>query len=269
MIQLRDKTNYGIITGWLYDNQVVRVYLANGIFMQMAVALIGFKILEGLSNRKEKIKLAVIILAIIVSNTRGYWLGFSLVFLLTFIYAKNKIKYIKYLIIILIIISGIFIKFGMMQYFTDRITSITNFSTEVSNIQRKYQSQLIKEGIKENPILGHGVGSKIEGYYELTGRDAENIEMFYHEMVYKAGILGLIIYLTIIGIPILKILFGKKNINSVEQTYLYGWTIGLISILITSITNPYLKGANGFFVIVMFFIIYNVFLDEEDSLETK
>ena len=51
-------------------------------------------------------------------------------------------------------------------------------------------------------------------------------------------------------IKLLLILF-KKGLKQRDEQMLVGWTIGTMSILASSITNPYIAGLSVFFVLVM------------------
>ena len=43
----------------------------------------------------------------------------------------------------------------------------------------------------------------------------------------------------------------KKGLRERDEQMLVGWTIGTMSILASSITNPYIAGLSVFFVLVM------------------
>ena len=51
-------------------------------------------------------------------------------------------------------------------------------------------------------------------------------------------------------IKLLLILF-KKGLKQRDEQMFVGWTIGTMSILASSITNPYIAGLSVFFVLVM------------------
>ena len=46
LVNFKEKTNYGFITGWLYDMKFARVYFANGIYMQISLSLVISDILK-------------------------------------------------------------------------------------------------------------------------------------------------------------------------------------------------------------------------------
>lgn len=70
LVNFQNITNYGLITGWLYDMNFARIYFANGIYMQIALA---FSISDMLKYKEKKyyIEAVILILGILTSNTRG------------------------------------------------------------------------------------------------------------------------------------------------------------------------------------------------------
>ena len=66
-------------------------------------------------------------------------------------------------------------------------------------------------------------------------------------------VLGILIffgYLVFNFVKLIVLLF-KKNLRMRDEQVLVGWTIGTMSILASSITNPYIAGLSVFFVLVM------------------
>ena len=72
---LNSKLQYGFISGLVMSNNYARVYLYNGIFMQLAAAIMFIKLFNKDKNVFGIVKLAILLVGIYVSNTRGFWLG--------------------------------------------------------------------------------------------------------------------------------------------------------------------------------------------------
>lgn len=80
-----------------------------------------------------------------------------------------------------------------------------------------------------------------------------SFELYYIELLFKTGIIGILIffgYLVFNFVKLIVLLF-KKNLRMRDEQVLVGWTIGTMSILASSITNPYIAGLSVFFVLVM------------------
>ena len=77
-----------------------------------------------------------------------------------------------------------------------------------------------------------------------------SFELYYIELLFKIGILIFFGYLVFNFVKLIVLLF-KKNLRMRDEQVLVGWTIGTMSILASSITNPYIAGLSVFFVLVM------------------
>lgn len=274
---LNTKLQYGLISGLVLSNNYARVYLYNGIFMQLAVAIMFIKLFNKDRNIAGIVKLALLLIGIYVSNTRGFWLGTVGVVALSFAYylwrvrkykltIKNILIAIIPLILVAVIIPKTIVPVSPEQNLPesagsikDRIESIGDFENDESNKVRVIQLRFLVDKIKEEPILGWGFGSHIyeyPQYMEENGLQAVNsssFELYYVELVFKTGIVGILIffgYLVYNFIKLLLILF-KRGLKERDEQILVGWTIGTMSILASSITNPYIAGLSVFFVLVM------------------
>ena len=105
--------------------------------------------------------------------------------------------------------------------------------------QIRYETrQQLYEGIKNSPIIGNGLGAEIE-----IRPDGLN-EYFYLDLLYKAGIIGLLLYLIpLIGMCIYLIRsFKKSNDNKLRIS---AWLAILLGFLSFSWFNPYMNAALG------------------------
>lgn len=274
---LNTKLQYGLISGLVLSNNYARVYLYNGIFMQLAVAIMFIKLFNKEKNIFGIVKLAILLIGIYVSNTRGFWLGTVGVVVLSFAYylwrvkkyrltIKNVLISIIPLILVAIIIPKTIVAVSPEQNLPDsagsikdRIESIGDFENDESNKVRAIQLRFLVDKIKEKPVLGWGFGSHIYEYPQymkengLQGVNSSSFELYYVELVFKTGIIGVLIffgYLIYNFVKLMLILF-KKGLRERDEQMLVGWTIGTMSILASSITNPYIAGLSVFFVLVM------------------
>ena len=274
---LNSKLQYGLISGLVLSNNYARVYLYNGIFMQLAVAIMFIKLFNKEKNIFGIVKLAILLIGIYVSNTRGFWLGTVGVLALSFAYylwrvrkyrltIKNVLIAIIPLILVAVIIPKTIVAVSPEQNLPDsagsikdRIESIGDFENDESNKVRAIQLRFLVDKIKEKPVLGWGFGSHIYEYPQymeengLQSVNSSSFELYYVELVFKTGVIGVLIffgYLIYNFIKLMLILF-KKGLRERDEQMLVGWTIGTMSILASSITNPYIAGLSVFFVLVM------------------
>ena len=274
---LNTKLQYGLISGLVLSNNYARVYLYNGIFMQLAVAIMFIKLFNKDRNIAGIVKLALLLIGIYVSNTRGFWLGTVGVVVLSFAYylwrvrkykltIKNILIAIIPLILVAVIIPKTIVPVSPDQNLPessgsikDRIESIGDFENDESNKVRAIQLRFLVDKIKEKPVLGWGFGAHIYEYPQymeengLQSVNSSSFELYYVELVFKTGIIGVLIffgYLVYNFVKLLLILF-KRGLKERDEQMLVGWTIGTMSILASSITNPYISGLSVFFVLVM------------------
>lgn len=270
---------YGLISGLVLSNNYARVYLYNGIFMQLAVSLLMIRILNKNHSKKawDIVKLSIIAIGIYVSNTRGFWVGTLGVVVLVVMYflfrrVKDKLS-IKLAVIPILVL--IIVNFGIsktivapknnnvpvqQETLKDRVDSIVDFENDLSNKVRAVQLKFLLENFKEAPILGAGFGAHIYEYTEYSKANnlpgaalSSNFELYYVELLFKTGIVGITIffgYMLLNFIKLIQLIFVKK-MNSKDEQILVAWSIGTMSILGSSITNPYIAGLSVFFVLVM------------------
>ena len=274
---LNSKLEYGFISGLVMSNNYARVYLYNGIFMQLAAAIMFIKLFNKDKNVFGIVKLAILLVGIYVSNTRGFWLGTIGVVVISMIYylwrfkkfnltLRNIVIALIPLILVSVIIPKTIVAVSPEQNLPnssgsikDRIESISYFENDESNKVRAIQLKFLVNRIKEKPILGWGFGAHIEEYPQymidnnLQPVSSTSFELYYIELLFKTGIIGILIffgYLVFNFVKLIVLLF-KKNLRMRDEQVLVGWTIGTMSILASSITNPYIAGLSVFFVLVM------------------
>ena len=274
---LNSKLQYGFISGLVMSNNYARVYLYNGIFMQLAVAIMFIKLFNKERNIFGIVKLAILLVGIYVSNTRGFWLGTIGAVVISMIYylwrfkkfnltLRNIVIALIPLILVSVIIPKTIVAVSPEQNLPnssgsikDRIESISDFENDESNKVRAIQLKFLVNRIKEKPILGWGFGAHIEEYPQymidnnLQPVSSTSFELYYIELLFKTGIIGILIffgYLVFNFVKLIVLLF-KKNLRMRDEQVLVGWTIGTMSILASSITNPYIAGLSVFFVLVM------------------
>lgn len=274
---LNSKLQYGFISGLVMSNNYARVYLYNGIFMQLAAAIMFIKLFNKDKNVFGIVKLAILLVGIYVSNTRGFWLGTIGVVVIAFAYylwrfrrdkltLKNILISVIPIILVAVILPKTIVAVSPEQNLPnssgtikDRIESIGDFENDESNKVRAIQLRFLVDRIKAKPVLGWGFGAHIDEYPQymednnLQPVSSSSFELYYVELLFKTGVVGIEIffgYLIFNFIKLLNLLF-RRTLEKKDEQVLVGWTIGTMSILASSITNPYIAGLSVFFVLVM------------------
>ncbi|MEM8487972.1 MAG: O-antigen ligase family protein [Bacteroidota bacterium] len=139
---------------------------------------------------------------LIVTQSRGYWLAFFLGAFALFLLIDLRRK----VTIMVLFASGIagFVSIGFLIFpayaplvlkgMIERFTSLgTAITSDLSLVNRFYESMAVWEYIKANPILGYGIGTPYE-YFNIIS-DHNRVWAFIHNgylgMWYKYGIIGL------------------------------------------------------------------------------
>lgn len=278
-MELNNTLQYGLITGLVHSNSYARVYLFNGIFMQIGALIIMTRLLFSSYECKisHKFKLLILLIGIYTSTTRGFWLGTAagvVCIVIYFLWKRKEHKLILKRFLAVFVIFGIFI--AIIPYTVDknyaatvpiesgtesakdRVQSMVDFENNISNRIRFIQLEYLGEKIKEKPIDGWGFGARLTEYKDfmiennMPAVDDSNFELYYIELIYKTGILGGIFFFGYIiykFIQLLMLLFKYKLAEKDEQV-LVAWSIAFISFFVSGITNPYLASLCGFFVFV-------------------
>jgi hypothetical protein len=269
-------TRYGLITGLIYNNTYARVYIGNGIFLQVALAICLIRLAYKNKIKVltfENLNILFITMGIIATSTRGYWLGVGVVaaLILFFIRKTSKKALIVNLLFILIAVSIAFTsptfgadvskRHGFMASVIDRTIDSGDFSPgELSNSIRNIQTRHLLQNIKKHPIVGSGFGARIEAYEKETHRNSLNYELYYFELLFKTGIIGMLILFAGFGHMMYEAYkIGKEQCSKEELIILKGWTLGFISAGFSSATNPYFAGAHGFFIPVFLIILLDIY----------
>lgn len=186
-----------------------------------------FKILKKKELKKKILEIIMLlfnIYLIILSGTRGAWLGIIGAMITMYILnSEGIIKAIKRVFLWGMAIIGVNIiafKFGFLKYFEKRVLSIGNVVTDTSNTARIEMWGIAYKYFKERKTIGHGYRPKL--WYEISsGHKFDHPHNDYCQILVGSGILGLVSYFFMM----LGLLYkGIKNIK--ESIWLY--VIGII-----------------------------------------
>jgi O-antigen ligase len=244
----------------LYRNKVIlatqffqvwgsRVAATEQIFMFCILVVISIIFL--IKSKKTQFILlcclGIYFIALILSFTRSYF-AFTLLgmFVLWLLFNKSdKKKMLSWVLgLTLIGILGIYLIFGdliktMFEAFVSRFTLLKG--RDISFIQRVIETEAILKQIKENPILGWGLGAKFRIYdifYEthILNSYAHNGYLY---LWYKIGILGLasyvIFYISQFYTTIKNAIYEK---DIIKKNIFFVFSFILFSFIFISITSP-------------------------------
>jgi len=110
--------------------------------------------------------------------------------------------------------------------------------TSISDALRNNTKFELSEMIKQNPILGNGLGASI------ASRPSGLVEYTYHDLLNKIGIVGVFLYLFPVLYMIVN-LFLKIGISNGSWIIKFSWFCGLSTFLFASYYTPYMNNALG------------------------
>lgn len=279
-MELNDKLQYGLISGLVFSNNYARVYLFNGIFMEIGALVYMIRLMAPNCKKRivTSIKVFILIVGIYVSSTRGFWLGTVIGVVIALSYYLFRVRKRRLKIGSIVIIFVLFTVFSYMLSKTvdvvtppqtnissgtesvkDRVESITDFKNNESNKVRLIQLKFLLNEFKKTPVFGAGFGASINEYSKYMKEssnlnvDPSNFELYYVELLWKTGTLGILYffgYFVYKFIQFIQLMFRYK-LKEDDEEVLVCWTIAFIAFLVSSVTNPYLASLSGIFVLVM------------------
>ena len=254
----------------LYDSGVLRIYLKSQVFLQFAI-LVGLKKAVN-ASKKKRILLAVceglILFAIVLSFTRGFWLGLGASLVLIFVceWKKRKKMFCTGLaaavcfLVLIGVSTAIFGDFTLVGEIAKRFDpnlvvlsdkdkiDVEYFYKEFGinaeeNIDavriRKESLKMLKERISEKPLQGHGLGSNLDGIRE-DGR----AEYMYLDIFMKMGIGGLLSFVCLCLWSPGACLHRRTRKEPLPEST--GFIMAaLLGLCLTSVFNPYLSTPMG------------------------
>ncbi|MGI6778252.1 MAG: hypothetical protein ACOX7R_09650 [Acetivibrionales bacterium] len=229
-------------------------FRANGSFFYtglfycfIALIILSVKLFKDGLRYKEKIIYLLNLVAIIQSSTRGFIYIFFLIIVILLI-TNFKINYrnisIIPIIVIIVFVTIAFCFDNINVFFheyilREGITSDSGFQKRINIIRDLDINEL-------NIFFGQGFNK----YIVYNNRIVNHFEISYIEIIVKQGLIGLFFWLYVYSSTIIRLLVNHfKNINA---DYIgLGIAISLISIMILSLTNPYLTVSMGLFVLAI------------------
>ncbi|MBO4837754.1 MAG: O-antigen ligase family protein [Lachnospiraceae bacterium] len=107
--------------------------------------------------------------------------------------------------------------------------------TENTNATREQTVRELKEMIRTSPLIGHGLGAVV------PSRDGQD-EYFYHDVLMRCGVIGLLLYLAPAGLALIQLIKARRKLKEGEEALIF---TGLICFLIATYYNPWMNAAVG------------------------
>lgn len=176
-MELNDKLQYGLISGLVFSNNYARVYLFNGIFMEIGALVYMIRLMAPNCKKRivTSIKVFILIVGIYVSSTRGFWLGTVIGVVIALSYYLFRVRKRRLKIGSIVIIFVLFTVFSYMipktvdvmtppqtnissgtESVKDRVESITDFKNNESNKVRLIQLKFLLNEFQKTPVFGAG-----------------------------------------------------------------------------------------------------------------
>lgn len=192
----------------------------------------------------------ILITALILTFSRGYWVGLIIGLFIVLILEtkKNRISLVFTILIIqLLIISTLYIMFpNMFQLFLsavfERLGSVSNaLSKDVSFLNRIQEWKFLIVKIFDSPFVGYGFGSTFRFHDVIVHymKNSDYSHNFYLYITFKIGIIGALIFLSFIFSQLyqnVRAIFSTQ-INLERSQFIIGTTIILVFMII-SISSP-------------------------------
>lgn len=194
---------------------------------------------------------SILLLAILTINlTRIYFLGLAVGMLFLFSF-KNWKRWIVHSAAALFIFLAVFVLTHLaatkgkslgLEYLGLRLQSIAVPQSEDSSLSRMLLLPKILDKVKENPILGNGLGDTVAVYSPIFKESitTPHFDWGYLEILAEMGVIGLLSWLSLVGYALFHI---KKYHNFFAP---------LVALLFINITSPALFHVMGIVFIIAF-----------------
>ena len=195
----------------------------------------------------KKISLIIMLLAILITYTRGIWIGIVIGLGLGILYTNEKNKKIYKIIVLLMI--GLFFAFMPHNTILERVMDLEDLSND-DNI-RLIQTSSHFDTFYQYPLLGIGFGGSASYIRSIAA--PYSYEMTLSTTIMKSGVLGTLILLLFLYLCYKKAL---TELNHTEKTV---WISGFSAFLFASMTNPYLFNFVGMSIVLFYMVRLNYY----------
>jgi len=263
--------------------------------------LFGFSINKKFSQSTRIVSFtffAFFILALILSFSRAAWISLA-VSLSVLIIVLLRVKF-KWVVVSVIVVFGLFFTFQQQildqlerneqdssSNFVEHIQSISNITSDASNLERVNRWQSALRMFEERPFWGWGPGtyqflyapfqmSKEKTIISTNAGDLGNAHSEYIGPLAESGIFGMFTILAIFGISVyLGLSVYHKSKDSEIKIISMGLVLGLISYYIHGFLNNFLNSDKasvpvwGFMAVLVALNIYHNGIEQKQTVIEK
>lgn len=228
--------------------------------------LLGFSFTKSYSSGVKstaRIVLGILLMGLILSYARAAWLSMIAAFGV-WIIMRLKVRFKPILIIFLVTLSVVLVfQKPILMYLerndtessanlTEHVSSISNISSDASNLERLNRWSCAIRMYKDKPIFGWGPGTYMFNYapYQLTAdrtiistnsADGGNAHSEYLGPMAESGFMGLVTFLLLIGVVIYTGIHTYTRATDKRlKTLVMSALLGLITYYIHGILNNFL-----------------------------
>jgi len=286
-------TSHWVMTPFFNDHTSYGALLA--MFLPFSFGFVFDKKLNKTQRLFAFIVFLIYTMAILLSYSRAAWVSIAVGFMI-FVILKMKINY-KIVIAGLIAVLGLYMMFRFeiimkleknkqdsSKDYIEHIQSISNISTDASNLERINRWQCALRMFKERPVFGWGPGTYQFKYapFQLSSEktiistnagDKGNAHSEYIGPLAEEGFLGLLSVLAIVGlITYTGVKIYKRSKSTEIKFILLLAIISLFTYFIHGLLNNFLdtdKASVPFWGIVGLIVALDVYYSNEKDPETN
>jgi hypothetical protein len=199
-------------------------------------------------SKIDKLILSILLVAILFTLTRGFYLALILPYLIVGmmnLYYSGRIKLSNMILLVLFLLI-----FGLS------LPSILNFigNKSLSDAIRIDFINKVNDNITPlSMIFGHGFGV-------AAGVNRVHLEISYYEILHKQGIVGLVVYFIPLIYCFNKLI--KDSVSKLDQRFF----LAVLSVYIISFTNPFINNPLGLSIIVISMIAMDIISKENQRM---
>jgi hypothetical protein len=253
-------------------NGAFRLFTGSSLFLQIGLALVAWRLITRPRQIWPWLLYAILSIDLLATYTRGLWVSGAAAVIMVIALGSPTLKRAALVLAAtaamwgLIAAGGALNGFSLREYVFNRSATIvsvgpspsstssssssssTNSSKdtwgEASNKMRIEQAKILFRLIKKRPVLGYGFGAVAKKWGPSYA-----FELSYIALLFKAGIIGLLLYLSF---P-LRLLWDSLRVRFSKRSPPQGISLRaasipfaiVASIMLAGVTNPYLFAAFG------------------------
>ena len=247
------------------EYNAVRIFCRSSMYMVVACMVLGGRIMK--SDKlplKQMLLFLLNFIALFYTYTRSMYLtilsGLLLVVIYSCFHYPAKRVLLRTLLLaaaflLFSVLSDVVLRQGSFQYAVARCFHLDlqqmlqlpvtwdeqgsvdmEEITENTNNTRAQTLEAFKKGISASPLIGHGLGAVNEYRQNID-------EYFYHDMLLRCGVIGLLLYLAPAGWILLVHWRRRDALKEAPESGYYG--IALVCFFIATYYNPWMNAAVG------------------------